>query len=319
MVDKVKNLILVGCGKRGLGHLRAMEKFNKVPDIFCDFNPKSLENLNNTHRNSDFYTDLESLNKLINKSSKYYAVIAVDAKSNYKVAKTLLEKGINVLMEKPPGLSTNEAEKLIDISKDLNLDCFIGFDRRFNPYVAKSIEIIKDYGEIFNLQAEFNKDINEWIGHRAFDENVLDKMVLESPIHSIDLINYLSSSSIKNVNGFSRRIGSKYRTSFCALIEYENGASGTINSSYLTSGRLEKYSIHAKNCSIYLDGINSGKIFYKSRIYEMEISEELTSTEIQMKNYLEYVYDDKKFNGAKIEESLNIFRITEKMFDNTFN
>ena len=71
MVDKGKNLILVGCGKRGLGHLRAMKKFNKVPDIFCDFNPKSLENLNNTHRNSDFYTDLESLNKLINKSSKY--------------------------------------------------------------------------------------------------------------------------------------------------------------------------------------------------------------------------------------------------------
>jgi hypothetical protein len=32
MVDKGKNLILVGCGKRGLGHLRAMEKFNKVPE-----------------------------------------------------------------------------------------------------------------------------------------------------------------------------------------------------------------------------------------------------------------------------------------------
>ena len=52
------------------------------------------------------------MNKSINKSAKNYAVIAVDAKNNYKVAKTLLEKGINVLMEKPPGLSTNEAEKL---------------------------------------------------------------------------------------------------------------------------------------------------------------------------------------------------------------
>ena len=49
MADKGKNLILVGCGKRGLGHLNAMKKFNKSPDIFCDFNPKSLENLNNTH------------------------------------------------------------------------------------------------------------------------------------------------------------------------------------------------------------------------------------------------------------------------------
>jgi len=61
MADKGKNLILVGCGKRGLGHLNAMKKFNKVPDIFCDFNPKSLENLNNTHRNSDFYKFLSSV------------------------------------------------------------------------------------------------------------------------------------------------------------------------------------------------------------------------------------------------------------------
>ena len=50
--DFGKNLILVGCGKRGLGHLNAMKKFNKVPDIFCDFNPKSLENLSLHHEST---------------------------------------------------------------------------------------------------------------------------------------------------------------------------------------------------------------------------------------------------------------------------
>ena len=102
-----------------------------------------------------------------------------------------------------------------------------------------------------------------------------------------------------------------------ALIEYKNGSLGTINSSYLSPVRLEKYSIHAKNCSIYLDGINSGKIFYNSKIFDMKIDNDLSSTELQMKNYLESIFEGKEFLGAKIEDSLNIFKITEKMFENT--
>jgi predicted dehydrogenase len=311
-----KNLILVGCGKRGSGHLRSMEKFNKFPNAFCDFNPKPLEIIQKNYKSSDCFIGLDSLKKFINPSSENFAIVAVDAKNNYKVSKSLLESGINVLMEKPPGLSITEAENLIDISKRNDLDCFIGFDRRFNPYVSKSLEILSEYGKTFNIQAEFNKDINEWIGHRAFDDNLLDKMVLESPIHSIDLMNYLSKSNIKNVNGSSSRIGSKYRTSFSALVEYENGITGSINSSYLSSGRMERYSIHAEKCSIYLDGINSGKVFYNSNIFDLEV-ENFSSTELQMKNFLEYVYKGSKFNGAKIEEALNIFKITDKMFENT--
>tara|TARA_B100000579_G_scaffold189336_1_gene154532 strand:- start:23684 stop:24640 length:957 start_codon:yes stop_codon:yes gene_type:complete len=310
------NLILVGCGKRGSGHIRSMEKFNRKPDIFCDFNPQSLEIIQNKYRSSNYYLGLDSLKKSINPSFENYAIVAVDAKNNYIVAKSLLESGINILMEKPPGLSMIEVENLIDISKKNDLDCFIGFDRRFNPYVAKSIEILSEYGKTFNIQAEFNKDINEWIGHRAFDDNLLDKMVLESPIHSIDLINYLSKSNIRNINGYSSRIGSKYRTSFSALIEYENGITGSINSSYISSGRMERYSIHAEKCSIYLDGINSGKVFYNSKIFDLEV-ESFSSTELQMKNFLEYVYEGRKFKGAKIEEALNIFKITEKMIENT--
>ena len=310
-------LILVGCGKRGSSHLRSIEKFNKVPDAFCDFNPQSLEEIQKRYGSSDYFTDLDSLKKSIKDSDEKYAIVAVDAKNNYMVAKSLLESGINVLMEKPPGLSMDEAETLIDISNKNNLHCFIGFDRRFNPYVAKSLEILNEYGEIFNIQTEFNKDINEWIGHRAFDDNLLDKMVLESPIHSIDLMNYLSHSNIKNINAFSRRIGSKYRTSFSALIEYENGTIGSVNSSYLSSGRMERYSIHAEKCSIYLEGINSGKIFYNSKTFDIEIDNDLTSTELQMKNYLESIYEGSKFKGAKIEDALNIFKITEKMFENT--
>jgi len=315
MLDTEKKIILVGCGKRGLGHLKALEKFHKIPDFFCDFNPSSIDKLSKNYKSSNFFLDLDKLIKSINLKHKNYAIVAVDAKNNYDVAKKLLSNGINVLMEKPPGLSYKEGKSLVEASK--NLDCFIGFDRRFNPFVSKSIDILKDHGDVFNIHAEFNKDINEWIGHRAFDDNLLDKMVLESPIHSIDLVNYLSGSDISEVYASSRRYDSKYRTSFGALIEYKNGSLGTINSSYLSPVRLEKYSIHAKNCSIYLNGINSGKIFYNSKIFEMKIDNDLSSTELQMKNYLESIFEGKEFLGAKIEDSLNIFKITEKMFENT--
>ena len=318
-MKKTNKLILIGCGKRGSGHLNSMKKFNRLPDIFCDFNPKSLEELEKYYKKSDYFLELDSLRRSMKDSEEYFAVVAVDAKNNYQVTKELLDMGINVLMEKPPGLSAYEAEDLIKTSSKNNLKCYIGFDRRFNPFVTKSKEIIQDYGEIFNIQAEFNKDINEWIGHRAFDDNLLDKMVLESPIHSIDLMNYLSNSIIKNINAYSRRVASKYRTSFSAIIEYANGNIGTINSSYLSSGRMERYSIHSEKCSIYLDGINSGKVFYNSKIFDLEIDTKYTSTELQMKNLLESIYEGCEFKGAVIEDSINIFKITEKMFENTLS
>ena len=39
-----------------------------------------------------------------------------------------------------------------------------------------------------------------------------------------------------------------------------------------------------------------------------------------MKNFLDFISDKQKyFNGATIDDSLNIYKITNKMFENTYN
>lgn len=314
------NLILVGCGNRGLHHLDAMQKFGTVPRMFCDFNETSLTQLKNKHKSSMFFNDLNDLTKKIENNLSHFAIVSVDVVNNNKVALKLLESGVNVLVEKPPGLEIEDVQLLHEASIKNKVFCYVGFDRRFNPFVTKALEIIKQEGDIFNVSGEFNKDISEWIGKRGFDDNILDKMVLESPIHSIDLINFITSSKLMKVSGFSRRFQSKYRTSFTAMMEYENGSVGSINSSYISSGRMERYVIHGRNISIYLDGINSGKIFYKSKTYDLKIEQNLSSTEIQMKNFLDFISNKEKyFKGATIGDSLNIYKITNKMFENTYN
>ena len=56
-----------------------------------------------------------------------------------------------------------------------------------------------------------------------------------------------------------------------------------------------------------------------TKIFDMKIDHELSSTELQMRNYLESIFEGKEFLGAKIQDSLNIFKITEKMFENTIS
>ena len=206
-----------------------------------------------------FFNDLNDLTKKIENNRSHFAIVAVDVVNNNKVALKLLESGVNVLIEKPPGLEIEDVQLLNEASIKNKVFCYVGFDRRFNPYLTKALEIIKEEGEIFNVSGEFNKDISEWIGKRGFDDSILDKMVLESPIHSIDLINFIISSKLIKVSGFSRRFQSKYRTSFTAMMEYENGSVGSINSSYISSGRMERYVIHGRNISIYLDSCESNK------------------------------------------------------------
>ena len=75
------NLILVGCGNRGLHHLDAMQKFGTVPRMFCDFNETSLSQLKNKHKNSMFFNDLNDLTKKIENNLSHFAIVSVDVVS----------------------------------------------------------------------------------------------------------------------------------------------------------------------------------------------------------------------------------------------
>ncbi|WP_448584210.1 Gfo/Idh/MocA family protein [Thermocrinis sp.] len=87
------HILVIGLGNMGKKYLSKLEELGKPP-VLCDRDPnKALDNY-------PFYCHLEDIEEDIGA-----VIIAVDPKDHVKLAKSFLDQGIPVLLEKPPALT----------------------------------------------------------------------------------------------------------------------------------------------------------------------------------------------------------------------
>lgn len=78
------------------------------------------------------------------------AIIATPASTHYQIAKEYLEKGKDILVEKPLALSLKESEKLIRLAKEHQSILMVGHTYLYNP----AIQYIKEHvGDLYFILA----------------------------------------------------------------------------------------------------------------------------------------------------------------------
>ena len=70
-----------------------------------------------------------------------------------KVAGRMMELGIPVLFEKPPGKNLNEAMELAEVSRQTGTSNMVAFNRRFAPCTQKAMEWARDHGPFARVSA----------------------------------------------------------------------------------------------------------------------------------------------------------------------
>ena len=88
----------------------------------------------------------------------------------------------------------------------------------------------------------------------------MDNMLLESPIHAVDLVRALAGSDVIEVHSSVRRACSPYKDVHGALILFANGCIAHFIANYTTDARLERYEIHGREISAYLEGVSQGVV-----------------------------------------------------------
>lgn len=79
---------------------------------------------------------------------------------HYEMAMYAMEKGVNVLCEKPLTVTADEAAKLRDYALKNNLVTCVNFNLRFNPQVVQMKEMVKagDVGKIYSVHGSYLQD-----------------------------------------------------------------------------------------------------------------------------------------------------------------
>ena len=208
---------VVGCGRWGSKHLRALECLAMEADIecivACDVNPIALARVENN--SIMLHNDPHTLVEQFNLDS---VIVATPNETHYELGTMFLNKGVNVFLEKPIATTFDNASSLVSTSVHEGKTLKSGFLLRFHPCIIDARTQIRS-GKIGAIQSiRYSKNVQ-----RQGDESshALDTLA----IHGIDLAEFLLDG--QTPLRISEVVGS--RTSCALTLEYPNQVEICIN------------------------------------------------------------------------------------------
>lgn len=222
----------------GVGHDHARDVYttlNKQNDIYDFVGYAAVpEDSGNIERFSyegmkGFYDEskMMTVEEILNYPGLDAVCIETEDRALTKYAAMAAEKGLNIHMDKPGGISNEDYDRLIDIVKEKGLVFHTGYMYRYNPAVIKAKKDIKEgkLGDIYAVEAQMNclhmPDKREWLG------NYPGGMLYFLGCHLVDLV-YSIMGEPDSVIPLSTPVGTDGVNAAdfgMAVFKYKNGVS----------------------------------------------------------------------------------------------
>jgi len=182
-MEKIRTAV-VGTGYLGKFHA---EKYSRLPDselvAVVDIDESAVREVAERF-DTQWYTDYRAILSDVDAVS-----IVVPTRLHHLVARDFLRAGVHVLIEKPMTVTVEEAEELIEISREQGLVLQIGHLERFN---AALLELDFSHDKPLFIESHRLSPFNP----RANDVSV----VLDLMIHDIDIILDLVDSEVDRID-----------------------------------------------------------------------------------------------------------------------
>lgn len=168
--------------------------------------------------------------------------IAVPTSLHYPVAKTFLEAGVHVLLEKPIAHTLEEATELFRIADTHGAALHVGHVERFNGAIQELKNIVHEPWFIESRRlGPFVPRIKE------------DGVILDVMIHDIDIILNLVESPITRLYALGKSINSEREDLANVQLCFQNGCIANILASRSTEIKIRTMAITQRDAYIILD------------------------------------------------------------------
>ena len=171
-----------------------------------------------------------SLEQLVTTHSELQAAsVTVPTVHHLEVASTLMDAGVDVLVEKPVAATLHEADQLIEKAKSSQRVAQVGHLERFNPAVQATIPLITRpmFFEVHRLSV---------FTPRSLDIDV----VLDLMIHDLDIVLSFVHSHVREVRAVGLPILSGKTDIANVRVEFESGCVANFTASRVSTERIRK-------------------------------------------------------------------------------
>ena len=248
---------VIGVGSMGKNHARVYNEIDIVKLVaVSDINKKNKKIADKY--NCKFY---DNYKEMLEKEKIDLVSVAVPTKLHREIALHVINKGIDILIEKPITSTVEEAQEIIEKAKEKNIKLMVGHVERFNPSIIELKKRINQLGKIFNIAI---RRIGPY-PNRIRDVGV----IVDLATHDLDIMCYLNKAKIKRLYAETeQKIHTDYEDLFYGLLKFENNVLATLNVNWLTPTKIREITVTGERGMFVADTIKQELFFFENKLFK---------------------------------------------------
>jgi predicted dehydrogenase len=251
---------VVGVGNMGRHHVRIV---SETPGIslsgLCDPDPGRASEFCSQYGCTGF----ETVEELLERSDA--VSIAAPTSLHLDIARKCVDRGVDVLVEKPLAHSVRAAEELVTISREAGVVLMVGHVERYNPAIDGLIQLLRrEDDEIVSIDT---RRLAPFDGSRCLDVDVLYDLL----IHDVDLALDIADSAVAGVSASGRPVFSSQADVVHARIDFQNGASAVLWAGKCSPKRVRTITVSTRKRFLEADTLTGAlRVYTAEELPSME-------------------------------------------------
>jgi predicted dehydrogenase len=182
----------------------------------CDLVEQKAKSAARNYGFSGTYTDYQ---RMLEAEHLDGVIICLNGKLHPSVVMDCLERGVDVLVEKPIAITVKDAREVEEKAKKLRRIVMVEHQKRYSKAYLRAMDLIRkpSFGEVTMIECKM---------HGRPYETLLN-LFLEWHSHGIDIVRAFGGN-VKSVTAVKKGLAPN-RAAIAAILEFESGAVGTLN------------------------------------------------------------------------------------------
>lgn len=223
---------VIGVGSMGKNHARIYDALEGVALVaVSDIDTKSARAAASRYR-ARYYADHATM---LDQEKPDLVSVAVPTGLHHQVALDVIERGLDLLVEKPIADTVANAKEIIERAQAQGVQFMVGHVERFNPAVCELKRRLEDgqLGKMFQIHARRLGPFP----HRIRDVGV----VIDLATHDLDVMCHLTEADVVRVYAETEQeIHTLHEDSLSGLMRFQNGVVGVLDVNWLTPTKVRE-------------------------------------------------------------------------------
>ena len=257
-MEKAKIALIGAGGMANRMHYPSLASFDDVTIVgLCDVDQQRLAATAQRFSIADTYTDYRAM---LDRTRPDAVYVLMPPHHLFDLAMNVLERGHAMFIEKPPGVSTQQARAMAQRATLNRLVTSVGFQRRYQPLVRKCWELVKAKGRIHQVVSCFYKNSSPGDTHPYYG-GAIDVLRCDA-IHAVDALRYYAQlAEVKSVASEVRRLDASYAVSFNAIVHFANDVVGVLLTNWRSGRRCCKFEFHGYGAMAMAEIDGQGRVW----------------------------------------------------------